>query len=97
MKAVTYCVSIALFIFYFGGMVSAQQYQEPRIFLDADEKCNNYMRHFCLNGSHEASVNRALLELKKKGYKITPRTIQKVARSTPSRMQNPASQVVVTQ
>lgn len=81
-------VGISLF---FGGLLSAQEQQAPKIYLETFEKCNNYARHYCLNGSHEASVNRALLDMKRKGYKITTKMIIGVARNTPSRMQNPVA------
>lgn len=76
-------------VILWAGIASAQQ-QAPSIYLEPSEKCNNYARHFCLNGSHEASVNRALLDMKRKGYRITPKIIKNVARSTPSRLDNPA-------
>ena len=71
------------------GILTAQE-QKPSIYLEPSEKCNNYARHYCLNGSHEASVNRALLDMKRKVYRITPKLIKSDARSTPSRMRNPA-------
>ena len=65
------------------------QSETPRFHLQPSEKCNNYARHFCLNGSHEAAVNRTLLDMKKKGYRITPRLIKNIAKTTPSRLHNP--------
>ena len=70
------------------GILTAQE-QPPSIYLEGSEKCNNYSRHYCLNGSHEASVNRTLLDMKRKGYRITPKLIKSIARTTPSRMRNP--------
>ncbi len=84
----------ALVIFVLGlvanGTLVAQE-QSPGIYLDTFEKCNNYARHFCMNGSHEAAVNRELLDMKRKGYRITPKVIRNVAKSTPSRLRNPLS------
>ncbi len=74
------------------GILTAQE-KIPSIYLEPSEKCNNYARHYCLNGSHEASVNRALLDMKRKGYRITPKLIKSVARTTPSRMHNPVVRV----
>ena len=83
---------IAIYLL-FTGLIVAQE-QEPTIFLEASEKCNNYARHYCLNGSHEAAVNRALLDMKKKGYRITPKIIRNIARNTPSRSRNPLAVTV---
>lgn len=87
-------VSMLFSIMIFSGGIVLAQEQQPQIYLDTFEKCNNFARHFCLNGSHEAAVNRALLDMKRKGYRITPKVIKNVARNTPSRLRNPASGVV---
>lgn len=87
-------VKPAVFVFIFGLFLSfnlSAQEQSPGLYLDTFEKCNNYARHFCLNGSHEAAVNRELLERKRKGYSITPKLIRDVARSVPSRLRNPVA------
>ena len=68
------------------------QNRKSAVYLETFEKCNNYARHYCLTGSHEAAVNRALLDMKRKGKTITPKTIQRVAQVTPSRLANPAAQ-----
>ena len=71
-----------------GGFLIAQE-QVPSIYLERSEKCNNSSRLYCVNGSHEAAVNRILLDMKKKGYRITPKLIKTIARTTPSRIRNP--------
>lgn len=76
--------------FVFSTGVTGQE-QTPGIYLETHEKCNNYQRHFCLNGSHEASVNRILLDMKRKGRRISEKLIKTVARSTPSRLRNPVA------
>lgn len=91
MKGVKQIILSICLIGAFGGSIWAQE-QVPRLYLETFEKCNNYARHYCLNGSHEAAVNRTLLEMKRKGQEITVRVIKKVARSTPSRLSNPAAQ-----
>ncbi len=91
MKIVKTTIFIIVFSLFLNGFLGAQE-QSPGIYLETFEKCNNYSRHFCLNGSHEAAVNRALLERKRKGYSITLKVIKNVARSTPSRLQNPVSE-----
>ena len=92
MKTTKTIVAIALYLLIVPILMA--QESVPSIYLETFEKCNNYARHYCLNGSHEAAVNRALLEMKRKGYEITPKVIQSVARSTPSRLSNPVSGTV---
>lgn len=87
LKTLILAVSLSISL---SGMLVAQN-NVPNVYLEASEKCNNFARHYCLNGSHEAAVNRALLDMKRKGYRITAKVIKSVARSTPSRMYNPAS------
>ena len=70
MKTVKLAIITITLNFLFSGLLMAQQ-QKPSIYLDTFEKCNNYARHFCLNGSHEAAVNRSLLDMKRKGYSIS--------------------------
>ncbi len=93
MKAVKSVVLAILINAILGGLVIAQE-QKPSIYLSTFEKCNNFARHFCLNGSHEATVNRLLLERKRKGQEINAKVIRRIAQTTPSRMMNPVSQVV---
>lgn len=93
MKTVRSAIFLITFTVAISVVILAQD-QTPSIYLDTFEKCNNYARHFCLNGSHEAAVNRALLEMKRKGYPITPKVIKNVARATPSRLNNPVSNTV---
>lgn len=90
MKAKRLAVAVFILSILLSGTLVAQE-QKPSIFLSTFEKCNNYARHFCLIGSHEAAVNRALLDMKRKGYRITPDVIKNIARSTPSRMRNPVA------
>ncbi len=93
MKAVKSVVLVILISAVMGGLAIAQE-EKPRLFLSTFEKCNNFARHFCLNGSHEATVNRLLLERKRKGQEINAKVIRRLAQTTPSRMMNPVSQVV---
>ncbi len=88
MKVLKTVLLISAINLVFTGIAVAQE-QVPMIYLETSEKCNNYARHYCLNGSHEAAVNRALLDMKKKGYRITAKVIKNVARNTPSRSRNP--------
>ncbi len=76
-----------------GGVLLAQE-QIPSIYLERSEKCNNSSRLYCVNGGHEAAVNRILLDMKKKGYRITPKLIKTIAHSTPSRVRNPITTTV---
>lgn len=93
MKTIRSAIFLITFTVLISIVILAQE-QAPSVYLDTFEKCNNYARHFCLNGSHEAAVNRALLDMKRKGYPITPKVIQNVARATPSRLSNPVSGTV---
>jgi len=61
----------------------------PKITLDFSERCNNFLRHYCVAGSHEAAVNQVLLTLKERGTNITVKLIKTVARSTPSKVDSP--------
>ena len=93
MKAVK-SIILTLFInVVLGGLAIAEE-QQPGIYLTTFEKCNNFARHYCLNGSHEATVNRLLLDRKRKGQEINAKIIKKLAQTTPSRMMNPVAQVI---
>lgn len=69
----------------FSGVLSAQE--QRSVELESFERCNNWARHYCQSGNHEAAVNRRLLQLKKRGYVITNALIksysQKIRPSTP--------------
>ncbi len=93
MKAIITIILAMAINFSILGLAAAQE-QAPSLYLEITEKCNNYARHYCVNGSHEAAVNRTLLEMKRRGFQITIKTIQRVARSTPSRLHNPAAETV---
>ena len=70
----------------FGSSLSAQEQQ--RVELESFERCNNWARHYCQSGNHEAAVNRRLQQLKKRGYVITNALIksysQKIRPDTPA-------------
>lgn len=63
-----------------GGVLLAQEQQS--IELESFERCNNWARHYCQSGNHEAAVNRRLLQLKKRGYVITNALIKSYAQRT---------------
>ncbi len=93
MRAVKFVVLAILTSVVMGGLAIGEE-QKPSIYLSTFEKCNNFARHYCLNGSHEASVNRLLLDRKRKGQEINAKIIKRLAQTTPSRMMNPVSQVM---
>ncbi len=62
-----------------GGTLLAQDNAAPQLSLDSFEQCNNWARHYCLNGNHNAAVNQKLLQLKKRGYIITTKIIRSYA------------------
>jgi len=66
----------------FWGATFAQDNQESSVSLDSFEQCNNWARHYCLNGNHNAAVNDKLLRLKKRGYIITTKLIRSYAQRT---------------
>ncbi|MBU2514731.1 hypothetical protein KJ966_25690 [bacterium] len=93
MKLFKLVLLTAIINLFFNGVMMAQE-QAPSIYLEHSEKCNNSSRLYCVNGSHEAAVNRILLDMKKKGYRITPKLIKTIAHSTPSRVRNPIETTV---
>jgi hypothetical protein len=90
MKYLKAALLISAIHFVLTGFAIAQE-QAPMIYLETSEKCNNYARHYCQNGGHEAAVNRALLHMKKKGYRITAKVIISLAGNTPARSRNPVT------
>ena len=64
----------------------AQQSQRPAdapaICLESFEMCNNWARHYCRAGNHEAAVNNILRNMKERGVTITTAIIKSVARRT---------------
>ncbi len=71
---------IALSIF--SSIVFAQEGGNTDVSLDSFEQCNNWARHYCLNGNHNTAVNEKLLRLKKRGYIITTKLIKSYAQRT---------------
>ena len=69
-------------MFMFWGLTYAQDDQQSSVSLDSFERCNNWARHYCLNGNHDAVVNDKLLRLKKRGYIITTKLIRSYAQRT---------------
>ncbi len=61
---------------------SSRDPEAPAICLESFEMCNNWARHYCLNGNHNAVVNHRLLNLKKRGYIITTKLIRSYAQRT---------------
>lgn len=74
------CAALMLFF----SPIYAQQ-EMPNIELDFSERCNNFLRHYCMSGTHEEQVNQMLLSMKQKGTNITVKLIKQIARSTPSK------------
>jgi len=64
----------------------AQSQQRPAdaqpICLESFEMCNNWARHYCRAGNHEAAVNNILRNMKERGITITTAIIKSVARRT---------------
>ena len=54
----------------------------PAICLESFEMCNNWARHYCRAGNHEAAVNNILRNMKERGITITTAIIKSVARRT---------------
>jgi hypothetical protein len=69
--------------------VAQDEAGQPRVTLDFSEQCNNFLRHYCVAGNHEAAVNQVLLTLKERGTNITVKLIKQVARRTPSKVYIP--------
>jgi len=76
-------------VFLIGGIIVAQDGGAPDVSLDSFEQCNNWARHYCLNGNHNNAVNYKLLQLKKRGYIITTKLIKSYAQRTPANTQVP--------
>ena len=85
MKGVKKWLFLCVSMFLISGPLYAQE-NVPTVTLDFSEKCNNFLRHYCMSGSHEYEVNRILLDMKEKGTNITVKLIKKVAQSTPSKV-----------
>ena len=64
--------------------------EEGETTLDNSELCNNWARHYCTPGNHEAAVNDSLLQQKKMGVSITQRQIRSVANKFGPKSQAPA-------
>jgi hypothetical protein len=80
---------IGLMVAAYGTAIAQNDEGMPRITLDFSEQCNNFLRHYCVAGSHEAAVNQVLLSLKERGTNITVKLIKQVARTTPSKVYIP--------
>ena len=66
-----------------GGPIYGQDSGEPQqVTLESFEKCNNWARHYCRRGNHEAMVNHLLLKMKERGMTITTAIIKSVAHRT---------------
>ncbi len=91
MRIVKRILLVFLIAFTFGGTLLAQE-EAPRVALSFSERCNNFLRHYCLPGNHEVSVNRLLLDMKKKGEVISSKLIKRIAQTTPSRLRTRAAQ-----
>ena len=88
MRRITWMVMVAVVLTIFGGTGLAQE-ERPVVTLGFSERCNNFLRHYCLAGSHEMAVNQALLDMKMHGTPITVKIIKRVARRTPARHKAP--------
>lgn len=84
MCKIRWIILAGLAVIILSGTGVAQE--KPVISLGFSEKCNNFLRHYCLAGSHEIAVNQALLDMKVQGTPITVKLIKQVARRTPARM-----------
>lgn len=54
----------------------------PPVCLESFEMCNNWARHYCYAGAHEARVNEILRQMKERGVTITTAIIKSVAKRT---------------
>ncbi len=54
----------------------------PQVCLESFEMCNNWARHYCINGNHERMVNHILQQMKERGMTITTAIIKSVAGRT---------------
>jgi len=85
MGKISWIILVILMVSMFSGIGLAQQ-ERPVITLGFSERCNNFLRHYCLAGSHEMAVNQTLLGMKEQGTPITVKLIKQIARRTPARM-----------
>ena len=90
MRRITWLVMIAVVLTIFGGTGIAQE-ERPVVTLGFSERCNNFLRHYCMAGNHEMAVNRVLLDMKIQGTPITVKIIKRIARKTPARYKVPQS------
>ena len=89
MRRIKWIVIVALTLSVLGGTGLAQEEQRPAVRLGFSERCNNFLRHYCMAGSHEMAVNYVLLGMKEQGTPITVKLIKQVARKTPARYKTP--------
>ena len=61
---------------------SARDPEAPAICLESFEMCNNWARHYCYAGGHEAKVNEILRQMKERGVTLTTAIIKSVAKRT---------------
>jgi hypothetical protein len=57
--------------------------EAPAVCLESFEMCNNWARHYCSSGSHEARANEKLRQMKERGVTITTQIIMSIAKRTP--------------
>ena len=89
MRRITWMVMVAVVLTVFSGTGFAQEEERPVVSLGFSERCNNFLRHYCMAGGHEMAVNQALLGMKMQGTPITVKIIKRVARKTPARYKVP--------